>query len=91
MITNWRNATANVLGVLSVMALVFLWIFMLAPLEWHLHFPGGFMVEAPTLMLATALSFVAGICGRRIWFVVAAIAVLTVAYVWFFMNSPIWY
>ena len=91
MVENWRYTTATVIGILSTIGLVSLWIVILAPKQWQLWFPGGGRAATLTLLLAIVGSFVSGILGRRAWFVLAAFSVLTFAYMWFFVTSPLWY
>jgi hypothetical protein len=89
--TRVRSATANVLGVLALIYLVFLWTIVLNPVKWNLSFPGGLSAGFITMLLAILASVVAGIWGKRAWLVVAGAATLTFIYIGFVEKMPFVY
>ncbi len=86
-----RSSVANALGIVSVALLCFLWVIALNFLRLNLRFPGGLQGGAVTMILAMLFSLLAGIWGRRMWFVVLAAAILTFVYIGFFYKLQLWY
>lgn len=90
MITKSRSTAATVLGILSLIGPVLVWTFIFAPLRWNIRFPGGVWGAILTLLLAIAMSVIAGICGKRAWFVATVFSVFTFVYWGFLLKSPWW-
>jgi len=90
MVGSWRYTTATVLGVLGTIAVASIWIVILAPYQWQLHFPRGARGATVTLIFAIVGSLVAAIVGRRACFILTAISVFTFVYMWF-LPAPLWY
>jgi len=87
-----RSSMANVLGIATVVYLLFLWTIVLNPLKWNVSFPGGLRAGFLTMLLAIAMSVLAGVWGKRAWLIIiAAVAVLTFIYIGFFYRMPLWY
>jgi F0F1-type ATP synthase assembly protein I len=49
-----RSTMANILGVTTVVYLVFLWTIVLNPLKWKVSFPGGLTAGFLTMLLAVS-------------------------------------
>ena len=89
MVTKSRSTAASVLGILSLLGPVVLWAFSLAPPRWDLRLPGGMWGAILTLLLPIVMSIIAGILGKRAWFVVTAFSVFTFVYFGFLLESPL--
>jgi len=85
-----RPKVALGLGFLSACSLCSLWLFKLLPVAWGLRYPwdGGGAVLA--MLIAVVGSAVAGVWGSRRWFVLTAVATLTLIYLGFVVRSPYW-
>jgi hypothetical protein len=67
-----------------------MWAFLYEPKTWNIRFPGGYSAGGLTMVLSIVMSALAGAWGRRIWFVMTAIAILTFVYIGFFVTFPTW-
>jgi len=85
------NASADVLGCSAIVLLVFLWLVVPDPFKLHLGFPGRMRGIAIALLWVIVAPLLAGVWGRKIWFVVLALSVITFVYVGFVYQSPLWY
>jgi hypothetical protein len=86
-----RPIVADVLGCSTVVLLVLLWVVVPDPLKLHLTFPGGLQGIGFALLWVLVAPFLAGFWGRKSWFVVAVLAVITFVYVGFIYQPPLWY
>lgn len=86
-----RSRTANTLGLITVLYLLFLWVVVLNPFAWDLRFPGGLKSGFITMLLAIVASLIAGIWGKRAWLIVTAAATSTFVYILFFYKMPMIY
>jgi hypothetical protein len=85
-----RSAIANVLGVLSMIGVASMWAFLYEPKTWNIRFPGGYTAGGLTMVVSIVMSALAGMWGRRIWFVMTAIAIFTFVYIGFFVKFSTW-
>jgi hypothetical protein len=77
-----RSKVTNILGMLSLAALLVVWLLVLNPMKWNGEFPGA----APVLVLLAITSFLASVRGSRLWSLVFAATILTLVFVLFFYR-----
>jgi hypothetical protein len=81
---------ATTLGLLSAAGLLFVWVFILAPVRWDLRYPGGGLWGLLTISGSIVTSFAAAEWGSRKWYALTVIAVLTITYMAMFIRSAYW-
>jgi hypothetical protein len=81
-----RSIIANVLGVISVAYLLFLWTIVLNPLKWNIAFPGGVVAGFFTMLLNVIVAVLAGIWGKRTWLIVTGVSAVTFIYLGFLQK-----
>jgi len=86
-----RKLGPNLLGIISLITLLFLWVALLAPFTWGVRFPGAAAGGVLAILSAIVFPVIAAIWGSRRWLVVSAVAVLTLAYILIFTNSAVWH
>jgi hypothetical protein len=79
-----RPKAANILGMLSLAGLLWVWWMMANPLRSNGFLPRQSAVVILTLL--AILSFVASLSGARMWLAVFAASLLTMIFVWFFYR-----
>ena len=86
-----RKLVSRILGVISIIELLFLWVALLAPFTWGVRFPGAAAGGVFAILSAIIFPIISAVLGNRSWLVVSAIGVLTLAYILVFTNSPVWH